>query len=73
MANESSPKNGMPHSNGTHGPSDGTPESSTLTTRQGDPIYDNQNIRTVGSRGPTTLENYPFIEKITPPGLGHFR
>jgi len=65
MANESSPKNGMPQSNGTQSPSDGTSESSTLTTRQGHPVYDNQNTRTVGSRGPTTLENYPFIEKIT--------
>ncbi|TYP73947.1 catalase [Paenibacillus methanolicus] len=37
----------------------------TLTTRQGHPVSDNQNVRTVGSRGPTTLENYPFIEKIT--------
>ncbi len=37
----------------------------TLTTRQGHPVYDNQNLRTVGDRGPTTLENYPFIEKIS--------
>jgi catalase len=37
----------------------------TITTRQGHPIHDNQNVRTVGSRGPTTLENYQFIEKIT--------
>jgi catalase len=37
----------------------------TLTTRQGHPVSDNQNMRTVGSRGPTTLENYQFIEKIT--------
>jgi catalase len=36
-----------------------------LTTRQGHPVTDNQSVRTVGSRGPTTLENYPFIEKIT--------
>ena len=40
-------------------------ESLTLTTRQGHPVYDNQNVRTVSDRGPTTLENYPFIEKIT--------
>lgn len=40
-------------------------EPSTLTTRQGHPIYDNQNLRTIGSRRSTTLENYPFIEKIT--------
>ena len=37
----------------------------TLTTRQGHPVTDNQNIRTVGSRGPATLENYHFIEKIS--------
>jgi catalase len=37
----------------------------TLTTRQGHPVYDNQNVRTVGDRGPTTLENYHFLEKIT--------
>ncbi len=38
---------------------------STLTTRQGHPVYDNQNVRTVGDRGATTLENYHFLEKIT--------
>jgi catalase len=43
----------------------GLAQNDTLTTRQGHPVYDNQNLRTVGSRGPTTLENYPFIEKIT--------
>jgi len=37
----------------------------TLTTRQGHPIYDNQNQRTVGARGPATLENYHFLEKIS--------
>lgn len=36
-----------------------------LTNRQGHPIYDNQNTRTVGERGPTVLENYNFLEKIT--------
>ncbi len=40
-------------------------ERLTLTTRQGHPVYDNQNNRTVGERGPTTLENYHFIEKIS--------
>jgi catalase len=35
-----------------------------LTTRQGHPVYDNQNQRTVGSRGPATLENYHFMEKL---------
>ncbi|MEA2385454.1 MAG: catalase [Solirubrobacteraceae bacterium] len=36
-----------------------------LTTRQGHPVYDNQNQRTIGDRGPATLENYHFIEKIS--------
>src|SRR3954470_12305997 len=53
-----------PHLNGK--PSSASEgQSETLTTRQGHPIYDNQNLRTVGSRGPTTLENYQFLEKIT--------
>jgi catalase len=37
----------------------------TLTTRQGHPVTDNQNLRTVGDRGPATLENYQFLEKIS--------
>lgn len=45
--------------------SKGVPSGGTLTTRQGHPVVNNQNMRTVGSRGPTTLENYAFIEKIT--------
>ena len=36
-----------------------------LTNRQGHPISDNQNTRTVGDRGPTVLENYNFLEKIS--------
>ena len=37
----------------------------TLTNRQGHPVYDNQNQRTIGARGPATLENYQFLEKIS--------
>ncbi len=37
----------------------------TLTNRQGHPVTDNQNVRTVGNRGSTTLENYDFLEKIS--------
>ena len=37
----------------------------TLTTRQGHPVADNQSQRTVGSRGPATLENYHYLEKIS--------
>ncbi|GED26276.1 catalase X [Brevibacillus agri] len=40
-------------------------EEELLTNRQGHPITDNQNMRTVGNRGPTVLENYDFLEKIT--------
>jgi catalase len=36
-----------------------------LTTRQGHPVHDNQNQRTVGARGPATLENYHFLEKMS--------
>lgn len=36
-----------------------------LTNRQGHKVYDNQNQRTVGARGPATLENYQFLEKIS--------
>ncbi len=39
--------------------------ANTLTTRQGHPITDNQNSRTVGNRGPVTLENYQLLEKIS--------
>ncbi|WP_405097669.1 catalase [Oceanobacillus sp. FSL H7-0719] len=37
----------------------------TLTTRQGHPVTNNQNLRTIGNRGPAALENYDFIEKIS--------
>jgi catalase len=41
------------------------PADQTLTTRQGHPVQNNQSQRTVGSRGPATLENYHFLEKIS--------
>jgi catalase len=40
-------------------------DANMLTTRQGHPVYDNQNTRTVGNRGPATMENYQFIEKMS--------
>ncbi|GAB2699276.1 catalase KatX [Mucilaginibacter koreensis] len=43
----------------------GQDSNKTLTTRQGHPVTNNQNIRTVGNRGPATLENYQFLEKIS--------
>jgi catalase len=39
--------------------------SDILTTRQGHPVSDNQNLRTVGNRGPATMENYQFLEKMS--------
>jgi catalase len=59
--------NGKPNqsqSNGSSGNGQSTP-SDILTTRQGHPVYDNQNIRTVGNRGPATMENYQFLEKMS--------
>ncbi len=35
-----------------------------LTNRQGHQISDNQNQRTIGPRGPATMENYQFFEKM---------
>ncbi len=40
-------------------------EQRILTNRQGHPVHDNQNERTIGARGPATLENYQFLEKIS--------
>ncbi|MCP8970019.1 catalase [Ectobacillus ponti] len=68
MTDQNNNENGT-NVNGAGGPEDqrfGTNEGAdTLTDRQGHPITDNQNVRTVGNRGPTTLENYHFLEKIT--------
>ena len=52
-------------SRGTVNDTAGKAKAGTLTTRQGHPVTNNQNMRTVGNRGPTTLENYQFLEKIT--------
>jgi catalase len=37
----------------------------TLTTRQGHPVSENQSTRTIGARGPATLENYHLLEKMS--------
>ena len=49
----------------SQGPAAGEADRPVLTNRQGHPVYDNQNQRTVGARGPATLENYQFLEKIS--------
>jgi catalase len=46
------------------GPAEGD-DRKVLTNRQGHPVFDNQNQRTVGERGPATLENYQMLEKIS--------
>ncbi|WP_207493557.1 catalase [Aridibaculum aurantiacum] len=56
--NQNQPGNGQTSSNGKE-------QDTTLTTRQGHPVTDNQNIRTVGNRGPATMENYHFLEKMS--------
>ncbi|MDQ6601228.1 MAG: hypothetical protein M3Z19_00735 [Chloroflexota bacterium] len=46
----------------TNGKRDGAPDDkSVLTTRQGHPVHNNRSQRTVGSRSPAMLENYPFL------------
>jgi catalase len=65
MQQEEKNQNGAGKSNGAANNGNGEQHSNELTTRQGHPVSDNQNVRTVGRRGPTTLENYQFLEKIT--------
>src|SRR3954470_6809485 len=49
----------------SQGPAASEADRAVLNNRQGHPVYDNQNQRTVGARGPATLENYQFLEKIS--------
>lgn len=58
------PKKSQPADSSANGNS-ANPQNNLLTTRQGHPVYDNQNLRTIGERGPATLENYHFLEKIS--------
>lgn len=51
--------------NGQASNGQGSSGDNILTTRQGHPVTDNQNSRTVGNRGPVTLENYQLLEKIS--------
>ncbi|NEU08027.1 catalase [Flavihumibacter sp. R14] len=65
MSQSQKSPNGHPEKVQKEVKSSGQETSNILTTRQGHPVYDNQNLRTVGSRGPATLENYPFLEKMS--------
>ena len=44
---------------------DAKKNNKTLTTRQGHQVTNNQAQRTIGSRGPATMENYQFLEKVS--------
>ncbi|HSU49747.1 MAG TPA: catalase [Segetibacter sp.] len=57
-------KQNQSQSNGSSGNSQSA-GSDILTTRQGHPVSNNQSLRTVGNRGPATLENYQFLEKMS--------
>ncbi|KAI9757015.1 MAG: hypothetical protein M1815_002350 [Lichina confinis] len=46
-------------------PSTAGDDRPVLTTRQGHPVHDNRNHRSIGQRGPATLENYQFLEKVS--------
>ncbi|MGI8486060.1 MAG: catalase [Thermomicrobiales bacterium] len=49
-----------------NGKTDGTGANKpVITTRQGHPVHNNQDMRTVGNRGPATMENYQFLEKLS--------
>jgi len=39
-------------------------ETKKLTTAQGAPVADNQNVATAGKRGPMLLQNVWFLEKL---------
>jgi catalase len=39
-------------------------ENKKLTTRNGSPVVDNQNIMTAGRRGPVLLQDVWFLEKL---------
>ncbi|HZI19821.1 MAG TPA: catalase [Pyrinomonadaceae bacterium] len=57
--------NGEGNGGGGNGADGAEGKRPTLTNRQGHPVYDNTNNRTIGDRGPTVLENYQFLEKIS--------
>jgi catalase len=66
MDHQDTPSNGSEHEQTPQQrmpPHEG--EQPHLTTRQGHPVPDNQNTRTVGPRGPMTMENYHFLEKMS--------
>jgi catalase len=64
MDNDQNQKIPGQHDSG-NGKSNGHDPKDMLTDRQGHPITNNQSSRTVGNRGPVTMENYHFLEKMS--------
>src|SRR4028119_1033513 len=65
LENGSSNGNGSENLQGNTAGKNAGEHTNILTTRQGHPVTDNQNLRTIGNRGPATLENYHFLEKMS--------
>jgi catalase len=68
MAKESKSGNGAPSSHAVTGSGGELHQRATdtvLTTNQGVPVSDDQNSLKIGPRGPTLLEDFHFLEKLT--------
>src|SRR5262245_2713805 len=67
MAKEPKHGNGQPngHATGPGGELHQRAADVVLTTNQGVPVSDDQNSLKIGPRGPTLLEDFHFLEKIT--------
>ena len=68
MAKEPKPGNGKPTDHAVTGAGGELHQRATetvLTTNQGVPVSDDQNSLKVGPRGPTLLEDFHFLEKLT--------
>ena len=59
------PRSGGSTQIGTGGETHQQATEQVLTTNQGVPISDDQNSLRIGARGPTLLEDFHFLEKIT--------
>ncbi|HEY6175592.1 MAG TPA: catalase, partial [Kofleriaceae bacterium] len=67
MAKEPKHGNGQPngHATGAGGELHQRATETILTTNQGVPVSDDQNSLKIGPRGPTLLEDFHFLEKLT--------
>jgi catalase len=68
MAKDPKQGNGQPNGHATRGAGGELHQRATdvvLTTNQGVPVSDDQNSLKIGPRGPTLLEDFHFLEKLT--------